>query len=131
MMTTEIFSVTLMVVGSVLVLLAGIGLLRFQDVYMRMSATSKAGTLGVMLIVMGSASHFGDPEVLARATATVVFFFVTAPVAAHMVGRASYLGGTPRWSGTWVDERAAMGEPVDEGTPKKPVAEAHSGRRAA
>ena len=46
MMTSEILSVTLMVVGAVLVLLAGIGLLRFQDVYMRMSATSKAAISG-------------------------------------------------------------------------------------
>ncbi|QDU83446.1 Na(+)/H(+) antiporter subunit G [Planctomycetes bacterium Pla163] len=131
MMTSEILSVTLMVVGAVLVLLAGIGLLRFQDVYMRMSATSKAGTLGVMLIVMGSATHFGDTEVLARATATVVFFFVTAPVAAHMLGRASYLGGAPRWSGTWVDERATAEEPAAPEATEKPVAGAHSGRRAA
>lgn len=112
MIELEIASAALMIVGATFTFLAGVGLLRFQDVYMRMSATSKAGTLGVMLIVLGSAGRFGDPEVLARAVATVTFFFVTAPVAAHMLGRASYATDTPRWGGTWLDEREdARAEP--------------------
>lgn len=139
MIDLELVSVVLMVVGAAFVLLAGIGLLRFQDVYMRMSATSKAGTLGVMLIVLGSAGHFGDPEVFARAVATVAFFFVTAPVAAHMVGRASYATGAPLWGGTWVDERRDAREaPCADGSTPDAVEEqekddvgAHDARPAA
>lgn len=131
MIELEIVSAALMVVGAVFTFLAGIGLLRFQDVYMRMSATSKAGTLGVMLIVLGSAGRFGDPETLARAVATVTFFFVTAPVAAHMLGRASYATGTPRWGGTWVDERREAEREASAGGAKNGEEPAHDDRVAA
>ena len=128
---SQVLAVSLMVLGAAFVALAGVGLLRFQDVYMRMSATSKAGTLGVMLIVLGSAGRFGDPEVLARAAATVTFFFVTAPVAAHMVGRASYATGTPRWGGTWLDERRDADEEAGAVESKNGGETAHGDRLAA
>lgn len=132
MIELEIVSAALMIVGAVFTFLAGIGLLRFQDVYMRMSATSKAGTLGVMLIVLGSAGRFGDVETLARAIATVTFFFVTAPVAAHMTGRAAYATGTPRWGGTWVDERVGTADAQEApGDAKKADEKAHDDRLAA
>jgi multicomponent Na+:H+ antiporter subunit G len=33
-----------------------------------------------------------------------MFFLLTAPVAAHMIGRAAYFVGVPLWSGTITDE---------------------------
>jgi monovalent cation:H+ antiporter-2, CPA2 family len=50
------------------------------------------------------AVHFGELGVATRAVATVIFVFLTAPVAAHMIARASYFVGVPLWEGTIIDE---------------------------
>jgi multicomponent Na+:H+ antiporter subunit G len=34
----------------------------------------------------------------------VVFIFVTAPVAAHMIARAAYFSSVPLWEGTLSDD---------------------------
>ena len=48
--------------------------------------------------------HFGDAGVFARLLVTVAFLFLSAPVAAHMIGRAGYHRGCRLWEGTRVDE---------------------------
>jgi len=45
-----------------------------------------------------------DLAVTIRAALTILFFFLTAPVAAHMIGRAAYFVGVPLWRGTIIDE---------------------------
>jgi multicomponent Na+:H+ antiporter subunit G len=94
----------LLLVGGAFMLLAGIAVVRMPDVYMRMSATTKAGTLGVGCILLGMVIHFGEPGIVLRGLAVAVFGFLTAPVAAHMIARAAYLVGVPLWEGTVMDE---------------------------
>jgi multicomponent Na+:H+ antiporter subunit G len=76
--------------GSALALVAGIGLTRFPDLLARMHAATKPQTLGLLLMVLGLAVHLRDPRVLGALALVVVFQMITAPVAAHMVGRAGY-----------------------------------------
>jgi multicomponent Na+:H+ antiporter subunit G len=94
----------LLVVGAVFMLLAGIGLVRLPDVFLRLSATSKAATLGAALMLVGAAVHFGDGAIVARAVAVAFFLFLTAPVAAHKIGRAAYRRGSALYEGTICDE---------------------------
>lgn len=94
----------LMLAGALLMLLAGVGVLRMPDTFLRMSATSKAGTLGAGLILLGAAIYFDDLAIYTRALAIVVFLMLTAPVAAHMIGRAAYFDGVPLWPGTVQDD---------------------------
>lgn len=96
----------LLVLGALFMFLAGVGLVRLPDLYLRMSATSKAATLGASLILLGAAAHFGTAVVAGRAVVIVVFLFLTAPVAAHAIGRAGYRRKSPLWKGTVVDELA-------------------------
>ena len=49
----------LLLLGALFMLLAGVGLVRLPDLYLRMSATSKAATLGASLVLLGAALHFG------------------------------------------------------------------------
>jgi multicomponent Na+:H+ antiporter subunit G len=74
--------------GAVFALLAGIGVLRFRDVYARMHAATKATTLGVALVGLGAAIALDSGR--SKALLGVVFIFITAPSAAHFVGRAAY-----------------------------------------
>lgn len=107
MSTLDVVAATLLVFGTLFSLLGGLGVLRLPDVYTRLSATSKTATLGVSCILLAGAIHFHDAGVSARALVTVAFVFLTAPVAAHTIGRAAYITRVPVWSGTVVDELAA------------------------
>jgi len=81
--------------GSLFVLLASIGLLRMPDLYTRMHPSSKAATLGTVLILIGIAVHFEDGAIAVRAVLISLFLFLTAPVASHMIARAGFLSGVP------------------------------------
>jgi multicomponent Na+:H+ antiporter subunit G len=103
-MMNEVISTVLLLVGAAFLLLAAIGVLRMPDVFMRMSAATKAATLGAGCMLLAVAVHFPSIGVTTRALATIVFFLLTAPVAAHMIGRAAYFVGVPLWQGTIRDE---------------------------
>ena len=100
----EAFVSLLVVLGSALVLLACLGLVRLPDLYTRMHASTKPATLGVSLIVTALAIHSGELGIAVRALLIVLFFLVTAPVAAHRLGHAAYWAGVPRWEGTVRDD---------------------------
>ncbi|MDP2004971.1 MAG: Na+/H+ antiporter subunit G [Rubrivivax sp.] len=80
----------LLVLGGVFTLVGAIGLLRFDDFFMRLHAPTKAATLGVggvLLASMGLAWLQGRPglhEVL-----IALFVFVTAPVSANLMAQAA------------------------------------------
>lgn len=103
-MISEIITIVLLAIGTVFTLLAAIGILRMPDVFMRMQVATKAATLGVACVAMAAAVHFGDLATTARAVLIVLFLFLTAPVAAHTIGRAAYVAGARLWEGTIVDE---------------------------
>lgn len=93
-----------LVIGSLFALIAAIGLLRLQDVYMRMHAGSKAGTLGSGLMLIALAIHAHQIDVITRALAGVVFFLLTAPVSAHLLAKAALEVGYRPCAATKVDE---------------------------
>ena len=103
---TEILTAVLVLAGSFFALAAALGVLRLPDVLIRMHASTKAGTLGCGLILLAVAVYFGDTGIVARTVAAIVFLMLTAPVAAHMIGRAAYRTGVPLWKGMVVDELA-------------------------
>lgn len=94
----------LIIVGSFFALVAAIGLVRFPDVYSRMHAASKAGTVGSGLMMLALAVIAADLATTLRALAGIVFLLLTAPIAAHLLARASYKAGYKLWSGTVIDE---------------------------
>jgi multicomponent Na+:H+ antiporter subunit G len=100
----EIISGILMTIGSIFMFIAGLGILRMPDLFMRMSCATKASTLGVGFILLALAIHFAQLGVSTRAVATVIFVIITAPVAAHMIGRAAYIARVPLWQNSIVDQ---------------------------
>jgi multicomponent Na+:H+ antiporter subunit G len=99
----------LVLTGVGLAILAALGLQRFPDVFARMHAATKPATLGLMLILFGAALTVPDPGDVAKLMLVVVLQFITAPVAAHMVGRAAYRAGTELSPDTSIDELAEAG----------------------
>lgn len=83
----------LLICGSLLSLAAAIGLVRLPDIFTRMHASTKAGTLGVGMVMLALGIASGEFIVIIKAIATFMFLIATAPVAAHMLGRAAYRQG--------------------------------------
>ncbi|MCB1424702.1 MAG: monovalent cation/H(+) antiporter subunit G [Zhengella sp.] len=94
----------LLIIGSAFSLVAAIGINRLPDVYSRMHAASKAGTLGSGLMLIALAIYAEDAGTTLRALAGVVFFLLTAPISSHLLAKAAYAVGYPMWKGTVLDE---------------------------
>lgn len=91
--------------GATLSILAAVGVLRMPDLFTRMQAASKASTLGLACLLIGTAIELGDSASVARTVSIAAFVMLTTPVATHAVARAAYLTDVPLWAGTVVDER--------------------------
>ena len=94
----------LLVVGAFLMFLTGLGLVRMPDVFCRMHAATKGASLGVAFLLLAAALFFQETMVVTKALVTVAFIFLTAPVAASLLGRAAYARRTPLWEHSVMDE---------------------------
>jgi len=82
-------------------------MLRLGDVFSRLHVTTKAGTLGLTSVLLASVLFFwGEGQLYVKQGLTLVFVFLTAPVAGHLISSAAYRIGTPRWDRTRLDEAA-------------------------
>jgi len=84
----DVIAGVIILVGAAFSLIAAIGLLRLPDVLTRMHASTKAGTLGSSLVLVAVALCFGSGVVTTKAIAAILFLLLTAPIAAHLIGRA-------------------------------------------
>lgn len=96
---SDLVAAVLMLAGAFMTAAAGLGILRLPDVFTRMHAATKVGTLGSGLIMAGVAAYFGDGGTVLRCVLIVFFLLLTAPIGAHMVGRAALRLGIPVWNG--------------------------------
>lgn len=94
----------LLIIGSIFCLVAAVGMLRLPDTLIRMHAATKAGTLGAGFILAAEAVIAAELGTTLKAIATIVFLLLTAPVAAHLIGRAAYHQGIHLFAKTWTDE---------------------------
>ena len=101
-MTQTIIAIIL-TLGAVFVVLAAIGVVKMPDLFLRISVTTKAATLGVGLMLVGVIVHFGDFYTTTRSIAILLFVFLTAPIGAHLIGRAAYITGVPLWKNNLID----------------------------
>ena len=102
----EIITAVLLVFGSLFSFVAALGMLRLPDTVIRMHAATKAGTLGAGLILLGEAFFYAEFGISLRALAAITFLLLTAPVAAHLIGRAAYYSKVKLWEKTWIDQLA-------------------------
>lgn len=83
----------LAILAGLFALVAALGVLRMPDLLLRMHASTKAGTLACGLTMLAAAIFFGELSTAVRAAGVVLFLLLTAPVAAHMLGRAALRTG--------------------------------------
>jgi multicomponent Na+:H+ antiporter subunit G len=79
-----------LIVGSLLTMIGGIGVVRFNDLMSRVHAAAKAPTLGLLLVAIGAAIEIGSGKAVVTLLLVVVLQLFTSPVATHVLARASY-----------------------------------------
>ena len=80
----------LLLLGAGFALIGSIGLARLPDIYTRLHGPTKATTLGIGGILLGSILYFSVRQGLSLHEVLVsVFLFMTAPVSAHLIARAA------------------------------------------
>jgi multicomponent Na+:H+ antiporter subunit G len=104
MIMNDWFILILATAGTIFILLAAVGLLKMPDFYMRVSISTKAITLGTGLILIAAAIDFNDFSITSRVIAIIIFIILTAPVAAHMIGRAAYFIKVSMWDKSVVND---------------------------
>jgi multicomponent Na+:H+ antiporter subunit G len=92
----KLLTAALLVTASFITLAAAIGLFRLPDLFTRMHAASKAGSAGSGLALVAVAFHSGELGIWIKCLCAVSFFFLTAPLAAHLLAKAALaVGGSP------------------------------------
>ncbi|WP_166242183.1 monovalent cation/H(+) antiporter subunit G [Paenibacillus turpanensis] len=104
----------LVLLGALLSAISSFGLIRLPDVYMRSHAATKSTTLGVLSILFAAFLYFllFEGQVSVRLLLGILFVFITAPVAGHLIGRAAYRTGVPMWERSVQDDLKKVVTPV-------------------
>jgi multicomponent Na+:H+ antiporter subunit G len=76
--------------GLLVLAVAGIGLLRLPDALSRQHAATKAGTLGLALMMVGTYLAAGQAGWLPRLLALAAILLLTMPVAGHALARSAW-----------------------------------------
>ena len=100
----DVTALVLVLCGALLCLTASAGLLRFRDVPTRLHAATKPQVLGLILICLAIALAMRSWTVVAFLVPIILIQFATAPLSAHMIGRAAYRTGTIDERGLYADE---------------------------
>ncbi len=93
----DLLVIVFMLHGVFFATVAGLGVLRMPDLYIRMHASTKAGTIGLGLIMFAMSLHFRDVATVSRAFGVMFFLVLTAPVAAHVLGKSMLDKGYKMW----------------------------------
>lgn len=87
-----------LLMGSLFILIAAIGLLRMPDVLCRSHAVAKAMTLGIVLMFVGLLLHLpGDGSSGLKTILAICFQLLTIPVSSHLLCLLARETNLPRW----------------------------------
>lgn len=106
----------LLIAGSLLLLVTGLGLLRLPDLYTRVHAGGMADTLATFLIFIGLSFQSGFSLVTVKLLLVIVFVFFTGPTASYALAQASFVAGLkPKLDGFRANENdeAIVGQSDD------------------
>ena len=88
---SEIFSWIFILLGSFLILVGSIGLIRLPDFWSRLHGASITDTGGVLFLLIGMMIQAGSIWVFLKLVAIGIFLFVSSPTASHAIANAAYV----------------------------------------
>lgn len=83
-------SEALILIGSLLMAIAALGVWRFDDLYLKMHAATKAGTLGAGLTLIGVGLDLKNLHSLTDIIVLLFFIALTNPISAHLIAGVAY-----------------------------------------
>ena len=99
---SDIIGNLLLIIGSLFLFSAGLGVLRMPDTYNRIQTGTKATTLGTIMVLVGLA--FLHPAWTLKLIILIFFVMLTNPVSSHALARASHSIGTHETETTVIDQ---------------------------
>jgi multicomponent Na+:H+ antiporter subunit G len=106
-----------LLLGAMLSVAAGIGLIRFPDALSRMHAATKPQMVGLIMVLLAIALTDRSWLTVATLVPVLLFQMLTAPISAHMIGRAAYRAGNVNPDYLLADE---LEEAIDEAQSERP-----------
>ena len=91
------FACALLGLGFFFILTGALGILRLPDFYTRLHAMGKSDTLGVALMVLGTAVLEGATLNGLKIVLIIFFVALANPPATHALGRAAHRSGLVPW----------------------------------
>lgn len=116
----DVVASVLMVAGALLALIAAWGQLRFDDVFVRIHLATKPATLGLALVLTGALIDADGLAPSAKLGLAIALQFATAPISAHLVGRAAHLAGDASRDDLVVDDLAQRSDGTADGPTSPP-----------
>ncbi len=89
----DVLTWILLLAGSVFILITGIGLVRFPDLYSRIHAGGVGDTLATFLIVLGLGLQSGFSLVTVKLVLILVFVFFTSPTSGYALAHSAFAAG--------------------------------------
>lgn len=96
-MILEIIGSVFLLAGSLFMLIASLGVFRLPDVFMRIHASTKAVSMGMMLLLVGVSVLMPHISVIGKSLAIIIFFYLTLPVSANLLGKSALDMNLKRW----------------------------------
>jgi len=93
----DVLSVAALALGTLILVLAGVGVARFPDFYSRLHAAGKGDTLGLALVLVGLMLLAGLTLVSLKLAFIVFFVFIFNPTATHALARGAWVCGLRPW----------------------------------
>lgn len=101
---SDLISGFFLIIGAFFILIAGLGLVRFPDIYTRMHAVSKSMSLGIGSILIAAVIQFASWTVAIKSLLIILFLFLTLPVATQILSYVAYRSSSPLWKKSVIDE---------------------------
>ncbi|QJI70191.1 Na+/H+ antiporter subunit G [Staphylococcus haemolyticus] len=89
----ELIAALLIFLGSIIAVISAIGIVKFQDVFLRSHASTKSSTLSVLLTLVGVLIYFTNEQSFFSVRLLLSIVFINLTVGMHLVARAAYRTG--------------------------------------
>lgn len=83
--------------GVIFNIMGNIGVLVFPDAYTRLQASSTCSSTSVLSFFIGCMLYAGWGPITGRLVVITLFFFITNPISAHIIGRFAWQNGIVPW----------------------------------
>ena len=100
--------------GTLILIVAALGVARFPDFYTRLHAAGKGDTLGLALVLLGLMATAGLTLVSLKLAFIVFFVFILNPTATHALARGAWACGLRPWRATDTPFLQREGQMTDE-----------------